>query len=223
MAISSKIESINEGLKEKRQKDLFRLQETEKNMRAMKTRMQEIKDNADEAREKSQKIELESMYDTLTGVYNRKFYDLKIEESLANLKRYGTPSALIVFDIDHFKKINDDLGHKAGDQVLKKLALLIRQRLRKNDFIARYGGDEFAIILPNCSLENAIKVGRNIHAIVERASISFKGRILPLTISGGISAFRKDDDSNTVFERADKALYVAKRSGRNMVKTEEDD
>ncbi len=107
--------------------------------------------------------------------------------------------------------------------MLKRLALLIRKRLRTSDIIARYGGDEFAIILSHCSLENAIKVGVNIHGIVERAAISFKESILPLTISGGISAFRKDDNSNTVFERADKALYVAKKSGRNMIKTEEDD
>ncbi len=223
MAILSKTESINEGLKDKKQKDLLRIQEAEKNMRAMKTSMQEIKENADKAREKSQKLELASMYDTLTGVYNRKFYDLKTEECLANLKRHETPSALIVCDIDYFKKINDDLGHKAGDQVLKKLALLIKQRLRKSDFIARYGGDEFVIILQHCSLENAIKVGENIHNIINKSSISFKGSILPFSISGGISAFRKDDDANTVFERADKALYVAKKSGRNMIKTEQDD
>ncbi len=125
-------------------------------------------------------------------------------------------------DIDFFKKINDNFGHQIGDLALKKLAVLLNERLRKNDFISRYGGEEFAIILPHTNLDGAFNAGEGIRSYIDKSEFSYKNQTISLTISVGISSFMKGDNSNTVFERADSALYLAKRSGRNTVKTEKD-
>jgi len=128
----------------------------------------------------------------------------------------------MVCDIDHFKKINDTYGHKVGDLTLKKIAGLLKERLRTNDFIARYGGEEFTVILNHTTLDDARKVGEDVREFIYNSSFSYKQQKIPVTISIGISFFVADDDSNTVFERADAALYFAKESGRNSVKTEKD-
>jgi diguanylate cyclase len=128
----------------------------------------------------------------------------------------------MVCDIDFFKKINDTYGHKVGDLALKKLASLLQERLRVNDIITRYGGEEFAIILPHTGLEGAQKAAEGIRSYIDKATFSYKGKTIPLTISVGVSKFIKGDDKNSVFERADRALYLAKNSGRNAVRSELD-
>ena len=217
-AVFSKIENINKNIERKRQQDILKLQETEITLEKMSMQMSDIKNEAEAMRERSQKAEFESLCDNLTGLYNRKAYNEKVEETLANLNRYNVSSSLLVCDIDYFKKINDNFGHHIGDLTLKKVAELFQERLRKNDFIARYGGDEFVCILPYTSLEEARKVGENIRSIIDRSVFSFKGKEVPVTTSLGVSTFKKGDDATTVFERADAALYLAKHSGRNMVK-----
>ena len=128
----------------------------------------------------------------------------------------------MICDIDLFKKINDRYGHKVGDLALKQLASLLQDRLRVNDIITRYGGEEFAIILPHTDLKGAQKAGEDIRSYIDKASFSYKAQKIPLTMSVGVSAFRKGDNENSVFDRADSALYLAKNSGRNAVKTESD-
>ena len=121
-AVFSKIENIKEGLDEKRKQDLLHLQETEGSLNKIRAGMKDIQQEADKAKEKSQELEFDSMHDVLTGLYNRKIYNQRIEDALAEFARYKTPSALMVYDIDHFKKVNDTFGHKVGDLVLKKIA-----------------------------------------------------------------------------------------------------
>ncbi len=218
----TKIENINTHITEKRDQDLIKLKETEKSLEDMNARLTEIKDEADEIRKRSQEIEYKAIIDTLTGIYNRKGYDDKMSETLAHVKRYGIKSSLIVCDIDFFKKINDNFGHKVGDLALIKLATLLKDRLRTNDFIARFGGEEFVVILPHTDIEGAAKAGIGLREYIDNAVFSYKGTQIPLTISIGVSEFKKDDDNSSVFERADYALYLAKKSGRNTVKTEND-
>ncbi|MBI4849295.1 MAG: GGDEF domain-containing protein [Nitrospirae bacterium] len=221
-AFLNKIENINKGIEQKREQDIQRLKDAEKTLGEMWERMNEIKHEAEEIRKKSQEMEFESYHDALTGIYNRRAYDEKIEEILAHVQRYDIPATLMICDIDFFKKINDKFGHKIGDLALKKLADLLKERLRKNDFIARYGGEEFAIILPHTDLNGAKIAGESVRSYIDKSVFSYKGQKIPLTISAGVSSFKKDDDITTVFERADKALYLAKKSGRNLVRTDED-
>lgn len=220
-AVFGKIENIKDGLAEKREQDILHLQETEGSLKKIRARMKDIQQEADKAK-KSQEPALDSMHDALTGLYNRNIYNKRIEESLAEFERYKTSSALIVCDIDHFKNVNDTFGHKVGDLVLKKIATLIKRNLRKNDFIARYGGEEFVIILSHTHSNEAFKIGEHLRTKISEARFLYnKEKEIRLTVSGGISIFREGDNPNTVFERADKALYDAKRSGRNMIKSEE--
>jgi len=221
-ALMNKIENINTRISDKREQDMNKLKETEKTLEDMSARLSEIKEEADEIRKRSQEIEFEAVTDALTGLHNRKGYDEKLAETIAHVNRYHIKSSFIICDIDFFKQINDNFGHKVGDLALKKLASLLKERLRSNDFIARFGGEEFAIILPHTDLEGATMAGNGLREFIDKAAFSYQGNQIPLTISIGISEFRKDDDQSSVFERADNALYLAKNSGRNTVKTELD-
>jgi diguanylate cyclase len=221
-AVFSKIENIKEGLDEKRKQDLLHLEETEGSLNKIRAGMKGIQQEADKAKEKFQELEFNSMHDTLTGLYNRKIYNERIEETLAEFERYKTPFTLMVLDIDHFKKVNDTFGHKAGDLVLKKVASLIKENVRKNDFIARYGGDEFVIILSHTHSKEALTIGEHLRTKISEAKFLYnKEKEIRLTVSGGISIFKDGDNAGTVFERADKALYIAKQSGRNTIKSDE--
>ncbi len=217
-----KIVSINSRISEKREHDMLRLKETENTLEEMSTRLFEIKQEADEIRKRSQQIEFEAITDALTGLHNRKGYNQKMSETIAHVNRYKIKASFIICDIDYFKQINDNFGHKVGDLALKKLAALLRERLRVNDFIARYGGEEFAVILPHTDIDGAATAGNGLREFIDNAAFSYKGTQIPLTISLGVSVFRKGDDQSTVFERADHALYLAKKSGRNTVRTEND-
>lgn len=228
-AVLKKIENINKNIEKKREQDVSRLKQTEKTLNDMKSSISsikkeadELKKNAEEAQTRADEIESESFHDKLTGVKNRKAYDEELFKTLASLQRYKVPYSLMICDIDHFKNINDSYGHKVGDLTLKKIAGLLKERLRTNDFIARYGGEEFTVILDHTTLEDARKVGEDVREFINNFSFSYKQQKIPVTISIGISFFLADDDSNTVFERADAALYFAKESGRNSVKTEKD-
>ncbi len=221
-AFLGKIENISKGLEKKREEDMLRMKETEKTLEEMGKRMHDIKREADEVRKKSKEAEFEAYHDALTGLYNRRAYQDRVNETIANLQRYKVPASLMICDIDFFKKINDAHGHKVGDLALKKLAGLLVERLRKNDIISRYGGEEFAVILPHTDLDGAVIAGEGIRSYIAKSVFSYKGQPIPLTISVGISAFNKDDTPDTVFERADHALYLAKKSGRNIIKSETD-
>jgi diguanylate cyclase len=222
MKLLEKIENINKGLLQKQELDMKRLNETEMRLKDMSSRMTEIKQEADEIKRKSYEIALESTRDGLTGLFNRRAYDQKMQEMMVNFKRYGTPASLMICDIDFFKKINDNFGHIVGDLALKKLASLLTERLRINDFISRYGGEEFAIILTHTDINGATTAGEHIRNYIDNAVFSYKDQKIPLTVSIGISEFNKEDDVNSVFERADNALYIAKKSGRNTLKSEKD-
>lgn len=220
--VFSKIDNINKKMAKKKEQDILRLNETERTLQEMSGKMRDIKNEAEAMRKRSQEAEIESLQDNLTGLYNRKAYDLKVEETLVNLERYNVAASMLVCDIDYFKRINDNFGHHIGDRTLKKLAEIFKGRVRKHDMIARYGGEEFVCILSHTSLEEAGKVGEDLRSFIDRSNFSFKGKEVPVTISIGASSFRKGDDRTNVFERADAALYLAKRSGRNTVKTEDD-
>ena len=220
--IFGKIENITKAIEVKKEQDMIRLQKTERALNTMSRKMVDIIYESDIIRQKSLEIEHENLHDNLTGLYNRKAYEMKIEESLEILRRYNTPSALIVIDLDHFKSINDNFGHHIGDLTLKKVALLFKERLRKIDFIARYGGEEFVCILTHTKLNEARAIAADILSKIDRTEFTFKGGKVPVTISAGVSIVRKEDDAISVFDRADKALYLAKNSGRNKFKTEND-
>ena len=216
------IGNINKCIDEKSELDMQRLKEKEKKLKSLGSRINDIKKEADVIKKKAEKLEQESLLDMLTRVNNRKAYDNKMTEIIADFKRENVPSSFMLCDIDRFKIINDTYGHKVGELALKKFAELLNEKLKATDFVARYGGELFAIILPHISLDKAKAVGESVRGFIYKSTFSYKGNQIQLTISIGISTFRKDDTASSVFERADRALYLAKHSGRNVVKTEEE-
>ncbi|MDR2200371.1 MAG: diguanylate cyclase [Deltaproteobacteria bacterium] len=166
-----------------------------------------------------------ALRDALTGIYNRRAYDEQLFLTLVNFKSGKLSTfSLIIFDIDYFRNVNNYYGHQAGDLILAGLAKVLVSTLRSDDFIFRYGGDEFVVILPNSPLEAGAKVAEKIRASVEAHSFPIAKTCddkINITISVGVAQSRPDDTSETILKRADKALYAAKEGGRNRVATEE--
>jgi diguanylate cyclase (GGDEF)-like protein/PAS domain S-box-containing protein len=160
-------------------------------------------------------LEEAAHHDRLTGAFNRHFFDRLVEKECARSARLSKPLALLILDIDHFKLINDEHGHLAGDEVLKQLVNHISQRVRETDILTRWGGEEFALLLPETSLEGARELAESLRTSVEATEL-VEG--LPkLTISLGGTRIRTDESAKASFRRADEALYKAKDSGRNQV------
>jgi len=161
-----------------------------------------------------------ALQDPLTSLPNRAAWDERLELEVARQQRYGGQLLLAVLDVDHFKRINDSFGHLAGDRVLKIIANELRKRLRKTDFIARFGGEEFALLLPETPAAAGLKLLDNLRTGIESCPFHFKGARIQVTLSGGLASFAASDRAEQVFERADRALYRAKDSGRNRIEAD---
>jgi len=156
--------------------------------------------------------------DGLTQVYNKRYFAETLEREIGRAQRYRRDLSLILFDIDHFKNVNDTFGHLAGDSVLKQLANVIKGRIRREDVLARYGGEEFAIILPEIDKHNALQFGEKIRRITEKAVFRFEDTEIPVSVSVGIATLTPEIQELTDFIKvADDNLYSAKAAGRNRV------
>jgi diguanylate cyclase (GGDEF)-like protein len=154
--------------------------------------------------------------DKLTGLYNRQYFDKVAPQELKKMKSSGRHLSVLFIDLDHFKLINDQHGHRVGDEVLRAVAWLIQKACRKTDLIARYGGEEIVVVLPNTAGPDARKIAEEIRSIIEKQAKSILD--IPVTVSIGVGAFPENGaDLPSILEVADKALYQAKRSGRNRV------
>ena len=156
--------------------------------------------------------------DGLTQVHNRRYFDEAIERELSRCRRYGRALSLLLIDVDHFKRINDTFGHLAGDAVLKEVASAIQKRIRKEDLLSRYGGEEFAVLTPEIDHKGAQAMGEKVRKVIEKHEFSFDGEVIPVTISCGVATLgKKGDEAAALVQRADEKLYEAKESGRNKV------
>ena len=158
-----------------------------------------------------------TIVDGLTGVHNKRYFLEFLDREMARCMRYGRPLALVMFDIDHFKRINDEHGHLTGDYVLKEMARRLTTRIRRDELLARYGGEEFAAVLPETGKDGAMEFGEQIRQIVAREPFEFEGDKLPVTISVGVAVIDGPTDLASFVKIADENLYRAKRAGRNQV------
>ncbi|WP_449430384.1 diguanylate cyclase [Pseudomonas putida] len=158
-----------------------------------------------------------ALIDPLTGLPNRAAWAEQVEREMLDWQDSGGYLAMAILDLDHFKRINDSYGHLAGDKVLKIVAAQLRKRLRGRDFIARFGGEEFVLLLPQTAPAASAKVAETLRAAIEACPFHFKGERVVITTSIGLSAFRSGERSEVVLKRADEALYRAKALGRNRV------
>jgi diguanylate cyclase (GGDEF)-like protein len=160
-----------------------------------------------------------AIVDALTGLHNHRYFLEYLEREAIRSARHDRPLALILLDIDHFKAVNDTLGHLAGDLALKELARRLRLEVRRDELLARYGGEEFAVVLSESSLEQAAEIAERFRRAAEELTLSYEGKPFSLTISLGVawSPGGKALEPQQLIRRADKRLYRAKRDGRNRV------
>ena len=197
----------------------------ELNNKKLETRLSASRQEIEQLQQNLEVVRSESLTDPLTTLSNRKFFDQELDKAVAAARKRNEPLALLMSDVDHFKSFNDKYGHLTGDQVLRLVAISMKQNVKGQDIVARYGGEEFAVALPNTNLESAATVAEHIRSAVmtkelmKRSSGERLGRI---TISIGVALLRPDDTAQSLIERADACLYGAKRNGRNRVVRESD-
>jgi len=184
-----------------------RLQEANRQLEQLNARLEEL-----------------SQTDALTGLHNRYFFDQRIEHELARARRYGSPLAVVMMDIDHFKQVNDGHGHPFGDLVLRGVAQTLKRCLRNVDTLARYGGEELVAVLPETPRPEGIAVAERLRQAVEAERFESAGRRVPVTISLGVAVGPRPlvESPHELLKLADAALYRAKESGRNQVCSNEE-
>jgi two-component system cell cycle response regulator len=155
--------------------------------------------------------------DPLTGLGNRRFFDRAIHPLFDVLNTKNEPFSIMIFDIDHFKRVNDILGHDMGDQILKEIAARLVTNMRSIDIVSRYGGEEFIIAMPNTSRDEAILAADRVRGLIAGTPVYVDGQALQVTTSAGVAEVAKGEEFRDVFKRADAALYKAKQGGRNQV------
>jgi len=157
--------------------------------------------------------------DGLTQIYNKRYFSEALNREISRALRYHRALSLVMFDLDHFKQVNDTKGHLAGDSVLKTLASTVKSKIRTEDIFARYGGEEFAIILPEIDGHNAHQFAEKIRRIVEATEFRFEGTRIDVTISMGVATLDPDEaEASSLIKHADERLYEAKNAGRNCVR-----
>ena len=159
----------------------------------------------------------ETRTDSLTNIPNRRSFDSELARQLSKWKSQNVQFSLAIADIDHFKRLNDNYGHQAGDKMLHDVARSLETTIRKTDFVARYGGEEFAIIMPNTTREEAAEIAERVRMDVQATRFFHQRSKLRMTISVGITEASVDDDSQEMIRRADDALYASKQAGRNCI------
>jgi diguanylate cyclase (GGDEF)-like protein len=201
------------------------LEELINNQRLLETKLNRtgdylnlVKADGEQLRSELQKVRLLSLTDEFTGLPNRRAFMRHLQEEIGRVQRYGTPLALALLDLDHFKSVNDTYGHKGGDEVLRCYATEILSVLRRHDLVARYGGEEFAVMLPNTVENGAFAAINKARQRAQEVRCQIGDDTIPLpTFSAGIAMYRDGESPNDLIERADRALYAAKRLGRNRI------
>lgn len=163
------------------------------------------------------------MTDALTGISNRKAFDMRLLQAAAETTENQQPLCLLIVDIDFFKKFNDTHGHQAGDQIIRLVAQTFKNGLKGQDTAARYGGEEFGLILPNTAMDNAIRVAEILRRTVEHKEVvnrATQEKLGQITISVGVAQYTVGESLEHFIERADAALYRAKQNGRNRVEVD---
>ncbi len=209
----SKIEALEKEIaREKNRDEIYMLKHS---ILLMGERLRDLIEEIKTERDKLQEI---AYVDHLTGLYNRRFFFEHIKLIIENAKRYGNIFTLVVFDIDNFKRINDNYGHDVGDKVLKEFAEILKSNVRSSDIVSRFGGEEFVVVLQNSDAESGFQVAERIRKIFEQKKFSVNDKYISTTVSGGISTYKEDvDNIDTLIKEADIALYRAKKLGKNRI------
>lgn len=218
--VESRLQGLVGTMDRFREEREVREREVGERIQSLVTRVSSMEEEARTFQANIEDQRQKAMTDALTGLPNRAALSERLDLEVSRWQRYGGDLLLAVLDVDHFKRINDDFGHLAGDKVLKIIANELAKRVRKTDFIARYGGEEFVVLLPATPLEGGQQLLDVLRGAIEACPFHFKGERLSITCSAGLTAFREGERADSVFERADQALYRAKRGGRNRLEVD---
>jgi len=216
--VQSQIGNIRQALDHYQQSELDQAQLANQ-LEALANKIKIMEADAAKNHTVLEKQRYKALHDPLTELPNREYYNERASYEFQRWQRYNRPLTLAVFDIDHFKKINDSHGHQAGDRVLKVIGRSVAKRLREVDFFCRFGGEEFIALMPETSLADAMPALDAIRAAIANAAFNYKEQPISITLSIGVTEFKAGDDVESAFVRADEALYAAKSSGRNCIKS----
>ncbi len=214
-SVNERLDVLNQHFEKYKNSDQTRYQQSQKQIQALNQRIKAMEQESSDLRESAEKSRELALKDALTGIWNRQALNEDLEKEYTRWQRYQKPLSLVVWDIDFFKRVNDNYGHAAGDKVLKTIARIFMQATRDADFIARFGGEEFVGIFPETRLEDALILANKIREKVQNSKFHYENSPVPITASAGLATFRPNDTIDDVFKRADAALYRAKESGRN--------
>ncbi|HEY4968723.1 MAG TPA: diguanylate cyclase, partial [Steroidobacteraceae bacterium] len=213
--VGLRLDAINGHLHEFRDREDSRIKTYRERVGRMRSRIRELERESHSLHASLQEEHRLSMIDALTGIPNRAAYDGRMEQEFRRWKRFGRTVAILAWDIDRFKTINDAYGHKAGDRVLRIFGQQLAKHVRETDFVARYGGEEFVMLLVGSSPAEAYDVADKIRVEISQLGFHFHDKPVTITASCGITNFIADDTADVAFDRADRALYQAKEAGRN--------
>ena len=215
--VQNQLDALLVNVEQSRTLHMDREQQVAGRLKSMVDRIQAMEVEATTFRNHLEEQRKRALLDSLTGLPNRAGLQKRMEEEYERWQRYGGQLLLVVLDVDHFKRVNDQFGHLAGDKVLRLIAQQLSRRLRKSDFIGRFGGEEFVILMPGTSVEQATQVLDELRRGIEASPFHFKKERVTITISIGYTDFRQGDTLEQIFERADQAMYRAKDGGRNRL------
>jgi len=213
--VSGRLDVLNQHFEKYRKSDHDRFEQSQLQIKALNQRLQDMEQESTELRQAAESSRELALKDALTGIWNRQALNENLEREFVRWQRYQKPLSIVVWDIDFFKRVNDEYGHAAGDKVLKTIARIFTQATRDADFIARFGGEEFVGIFPETRLEDALSLANKIRLKIETSKFHYENKPVPITASAGLATFRPNDTIEDVFKRADAALYRSKETGRN--------
>ncbi|MCP4163751.1 MAG: GGDEF domain-containing protein [Deltaproteobacteria bacterium] len=216
--VVKRLSGINEAIRKQKMDAIVRNRDSEKRFSKLAGYFGKMKKSMEVANSKAKVLEKEINIDPLTGAANRRAYENRMKEEMDRYLRYKSMFAILIFDIDHFKKINDTYGHAIGDVCLKEIIKRVTKLLRKSDFLARIGGEEFVALLPETDKEGALDAAERFRKTVAKIEFIHRKETVTITISAGVTCARESDKKfEDIFKRMDSALYDAKNSGRNRV------
>jgi diguanylate cyclase (GGDEF)-like protein len=211
-AVIDKLTKIKQLMSKRKEEEIRKAQEAQKNIDKLKKKIAEAEKDAFIMAKKAKHFQSAATKDGLTGLYNRSAFDVNLKNSLTEFNKEKRPLSLVLFDIDNFKWINDTLGHVAGDKVLQKVAQCLKETFRKDDFIARYGGDEFAVVIPRMNEEMAQgKISNFRENFKKRRFFSNDTGDVNITVSAGVTMAIQEDSPEEFIHRADKRMYEVKK------------
>jgi len=213
--VGLKLEAMDRHLQVFRAREVERTEQHRSRAERMRARVEQLEHETRALQASLQREQVNASTDALTGISNRLAYDQRIALEYKRWKRFGRPLSIAVWDIDHFKAINDRHGHRSGDRAIRAVGRLLARQVRETDFVARYGGEEFVAILVDARAEEAMVAAEKLRRAIQALRIDIGDGELQLTVSCGIAEFRGGDQPDQVFERADRAMYAAKQGGRN--------